>query len=141
MSNENTTLDSLSSALRALQLTHQRQLSQLLQRQQTEVQDLLTTNVPVAQPLPASVVATSTTSSPPTSPVSDSSLVARCRLGHPLFLGSSVRLVSSARSGKKGDSATVHKPTSADPTSFVSIRLDSSGTITTRKASNLALVE
>ena len=139
MPSESSSVDSLSAALRSLQLRHRQQLTDLLDYHQREVQALL----------PSPSAASSATSSPPVSPsLTPSPSVhptpplssARSRFGSPLVLGSPVRVLSSAKSGRIGDTAVVTKPPSAHPNAFVTIRLDSTGTTTTRKPNNLELL-
>ena len=135
----------LSDAIAALHLTHRRQFDTLLAQQHRELEDLLSSSNPATSdpvsatlvPIPATVVSSSRSTSP-SACVSD---FARCTNGRPLLLGSPVRLLTSARSGRIGDTAVITRTPSSAPTAFVSIRLDSTGTVTTRRAENLEVIE
>ena len=141
---------SLADALSQLHLEHRQQLDSLLVQQHSEISDLIASlsgtpsllDTTVLPPVSATVVPSQPSSPAPSAvPSTPPSSVALCRHGRPLFLGSPVRLLSSATSGKIGDTAVVTRPTSAAATAFVSLRLDSTGTNTTRRAANLELIE
>ena len=149
MSQSSDSVVSLTSALQQLQLHHQRELQTLLQRHQQEIKSFVVDSsvhssaTPVASPLPTPIPASIVTSPsvPPSASVprvSSTSASVLCRDGYPISLGSTVRLLTNARTGNIGDTAVVIRTPSSSPTSFIFLRLVNSSATTTRRATNLS---
>ena len=114
-------VDDLTTALRNLRLRQDQELASLLARHSDQQQTLRRSFAPARATVP-----------PPRHSLD--------RDGNPLRLRSQVTLLTRGRSGRVGDLAVVTAlPSPPGPNRFVTVRLSTTGTTTTRKARNLRL--
>ena len=130
-------VSNLISNLNRLRVSHTTQLASLLNQQQQEHDDLIAPYLP-SPPSSSPTVARGPATNGTThlhSPKLPTKITHWSRNKYPLVKGSPVKILTTAKVGKEGDTAIVRSL--SDTSEFVSLRLDSTGRIAQRYAENL----